>query len=214
MIRSSISALLWLGLVHGVWAADTGSDHHKTRSLLPAAYQRIAQRYQIDGIALYALAHTESGKRAATGTVMPWPWTTNICDGAPGVRCKGYWFETRDALYSRLRQELERGNEWFDVGQTQMNWHYHKHRFGHDLWVATHPLVNLNQAAGLVAELSAKQTNLVDVFAAYHAGSAWKSRTLSEHRQRQIRAYAHKTAAYYQSLQKGVDDETPSSLPR
>ena len=176
-----------------------------TNTLIPPAYQRIADKHQIDPALLFALAKTESGRNGAFGVgVMPWPWTANICDGKPGVRCKGYWFKDRKGLYTQLSRELKRGNSWFDVGQVQMNWHYHRQRFNGDLWAATHPLVNLNQAAGLVKELQQKHKNATDLFAAYHAGSAWKQKDLSNQRIRQIQQYAAKTLQHYQKMRKGL----------
>ena len=170
-------------------------------SVIPPAYQRISQKHNINASMLLALAKTESGRNGAFGVgVMPWPWTANICDGAPGVRCKGYWFKTRQGLYTQLAREIARGNDWFDVGQVQMNWHYHQARFKGDLWAATHPLVNLNQAAMLISELNQKHPNATDLFAAYHAGSAWRSKAHSERRVKQIMSYANKTARHYQHI--------------
>lgn len=164
---------------------------------VPPTYRVIAQKYGIDPAMMYAIAHAESGKKNKTGLFMPWPWTANICDMSPGVRCKGYFFESREEMYQKLKNELARGNDWFDVGQVQMNWHVHQKRFGNDLWLATHPLVNLNQSAGLIRELTRSQKSMIDVFAAYHAGPAWRSRQVSENRKNQIIGYANTTYKHY-----------------
>lgn len=170
---------------------------------VPHTYQLIGDKYGVDGALMYALATTESGKKNSFGAgVMPWPWTTNICDRAPGVRCKGYWFDTREELYEKLMSELRRGNDWFDVGPMQMNWHFHKNRFGADLWLATHPLINVNQAAGLLLEIQKRHKKPIDIYAAYHAGIGWKSQSYTERRQKQIQAYANKTSNTYQKIKQ------------
>lgn len=175
---------------------------------VPQSFNAIGKKYGVDPAMMYALSMTETGKRSNFGVITPWPWTANICDKNPGVRCKGYWFDSREELYQRLSEELSRGNDWFDVGLMQMNWHYHKNRFGSDLWIATHPLVNLNQAVGLLLEIQKRHRNPIDIYAAYHAGIGWKTKQYSQKRQQQISSYATKTArSYYRIINYGAKNE-------
>ena len=180
---------------------------------IPPSYQLIGNKYGVDPAMMYAVAHVESGKKNKTGLFMPWPWTANVCDRAPGVRCKGHFFKSREELYNRLMAELARGNDWFDVGQVQMNWHFHGKRFGYDLWLATQPLVNLNQAAGLIKELQQRHGSTLEVFAAYHAGTAWRSKARSQARINQIIGYAQKANQHYMRILQNEKNNHVVGLP-
>lgn len=169
---------------------------------LPNTFENIGQKYGIDPKILYALSMTESGKKHAEKGVTPWAWTANICQGKAGRNCKGYWFNTREELYTALKKQIDSGNEWFDVGIMQMNWRFHKERFGEDLWVATHPLVNMNQSVGLLLEIQRSHKDLNSIFKAYHAGIGWNKTKYSPERKKQIDAYASKTMRTYQKLLK------------
>ncbi|GBU08992.1 lytic transglycosylase [Gammaproteobacteria bacterium] len=187
----------------------TGLIINKADAQVPPTYKLIGAKYGVDPALMYAVAHVESGKKNATGLFMPWPWTANICDKSPGKNCKGHFFKTREALYERLIAELARGNDWFDVGQVQMNWHFHGNRFGYDLWLATHPLVNLNQAAGLLKELQQRHKSKKEIFAAYHAGSGWKTKARSQARINQILSYANTANKHYTRI---VENEIKNEI--
>lgn len=171
---------------------------------VPVSFKNVAEKYDIDPAVLYAISMTETSRKSNFNTVTPWPWTANICDRKPGVRCKGYWFKTREELYEALKKQLESNNDWFDVGIMQMNWHFHKNRFGEDLWLATHPLVNMNQAVGLLKEIQTKHNDLTSIFKAYHAGINWHTVNYSEKRKNQINHYASVTLRNYKSIQQYI----------
>lgn len=169
---------------------------------VPVSFERIGVKYNVDPTLLYALSMTETARKSNFNTTTPWPWTANICKGQPGVGCKGYWFKTREELYEALNKQLQAGNDWFDVGIMQMNWHFHKKRFGEDLWLATHPLVNINQAVGLLKDIQVKHKDLSSVFKAYHAGENFHKVQYSEKRKKQIDHYASQTLRHYRQIQK------------
>lgn len=168
---------------------------------IPQSFVNVANKFQIDPVMMYAIATTESGiNRGFYHGKTPYAWTANICDMAAGNNCKGYWFDSREELYHRLQQELNRGNDWFDVGIMQVNWHFHKHRFDNDLWLATHPLINMNKAAQLIVEIQKKYTDYQDIYSAYHAGIGFKNKKYSPKRQAQIASYAQQTNITYQKV--------------
>lgn len=168
---------------------------------IPQAFINIANKFNIDPIVMYSIATTETGiNQGLSNGATPYSWTANICDMKAGRNCKGYWFETRQELYDKLNNELKRGNMWFDVGVMQVNWRFHRQRFGEDLWLATHPLVNMNTGARIISEVSQKHRNLHDIYAAYHAGIGFKSVSYTDKRRNQINDYAKKTHNTYKRI--------------
>ena len=174
---------------------------------LPQTFEAVATKYNIDPKILYALSMSESGKKHADNKFTPWAWTANICEGKPGKNCKGYWFNSREELYSALQKQLAMGNEWFDVGIMQMNWRFHKDRFGENLWLATHPLVNMNQSVGLLLEIQTKHKDLNSIFKAYHAGIGWNQVEYTASRKKQIDDYAARTMRTYTKLLKAESEK-------
>lgn len=172
---------------------------------IPQSFINIAEKYNIDPIIMYSISTSETGlNRGLKMGASPYAWTANICDMKAGNNCKGYWFDSREELYQKLSQEIKRGNLWFDVGIMQMNWRFHRHRFNNDLWLATHPLVNMNEAAKLLLEISQKHKNLLDIYSAYHAGIGFKSVNYTEKRKNQIMNYAKKTQNTYNKVLANV----------
>ncbi|HFD80627.1 MAG TPA: lytic transglycosylase [Gammaproteobacteria bacterium] len=134
----------------------------------PAAYREVAGAVGLQPSLLYAVARTES---ARAHYPHPWPWTANI-------RGQGYYYPSRQALYQALRRELARGNDRFDVGLMQINWHANAHWFA-SLWEATDPRKNLAAGARHLQTLS-RRYGLDRAIALYHVGSM----TTAERRRR------------------------------
>ena len=126
----------------------------------PPAYVRVAASTGIDPAVLYAIAATESTRPRYPH---PWPWTANISGRA-------HYYESRQALYRRLHTELAQGNDRFDVGLMQINWHHNDQLF-RSLWQATDPAQNLLVGAQHLRHLLQRSGNLDTAIALYHVGS-------------------------------------------
>ena len=126
----------------------------------PPAYLRVAANTGIDPALLYAIAATESARPRYPH---PWPWTANISGQA-------YYYDSRQALYQRLHTELSQGNDRFDVGLMQINWHHNDQLF-HSLWQATDPAQNLLIGAQYLQHLFKRSGDMDMAIALYHVGS-------------------------------------------
>lgn len=198
MKKTALTALLLITTNLPTFAFE---DSLANKLKIPQSFINVAQKYSVDPISMYAISTSETGyNRGLKIGASPYPWTANICDLKAGRNCKGYWFNSREELYEKLLKEIQRGNNWFDVGIMQMNWHFHSHRFNNDLWLATHPLVNMNEAAKLLLEISNKHKNPIDLYSAYHAGSGFKYANHTEKRKNQIKLYAQKTLNTYNKV--------------
>ncbi len=111
---------------------------------------------------MLAITLTETG-RAGDGGLRPWPWTAN----AEG---RGHWFDTPDEAARFARSLLARGQDLFDLGCFQINWHWHGAHF-------TRPedLLDPTTAGRYAARLMAE---LYDEFGSWEgAAGAYHSRT-------------------------------------
>lgn len=132
---------------------------------IPKAYFDAAQEYGIAPELLYAIAVTES---ARPNHPHPWPWTANISG-------KAFYFDTRKDLFTRLQHELLAGNDKFDVGLMQINWHWNSGLFDGNLWNATDPYQNVSAGAQFLRKLRDKYGTYNIAVGAYHAGYSPKT---------------------------------------
>ncbi|MCB1390237.1 MAG: transglycosylase SLT domain-containing protein [Rhodobacteraceae bacterium] len=185
-----ILASLWLCLV----ALPAGARPDLCESAAVAA----ARETGVPAEVMLALSLTETG-RSHDGTVRPWPWTLN----AEG---RGYWFDTRDEAASFARRLLARGQDLFDLGCFQINWHWHGDQFRRpeDL---LDPLTAARYAARLLASLHDEYGSWEGAAGAYHSRNP---------------AQADRYRARFSALRAGLDgpgrDEAPpvalAAVPR
>lgn len=145
-------ALVWLCLVPA--AAGARPD------LCESAAATAARETGVPPDVLLAISLTETG-REQDGRLRPWPWTAN----AEG---RGYWFDSRDAALAFARRLVARGQDLFDLGCFQINWHWHGDRFRQpeDL---LDPLTAARYAARLLAALHDEYGSWEGAAGAYHS---------------------------------------------
>ncbi|WP_417627446.1 transglycosylase SLT domain-containing protein [Pararhodobacter aggregans] len=134
---------------------------------------------------LLAIALTETG-RSRDGTSRPWPWTAN----AEG---RGHWFDTREEAARFARSLLARGQDLFDLGCFQINWHWHGQQFRQpeDL---LDPLTAARYAARLLASLHEEFGSWEGAAGAYHSRNP---------------THAERYRARFRSLRAGLDASPP-----
>ena len=110
---------------------------------VPAAYRQVAQEYDVPAGILFAIALTESGRKAADGQILPYPWAMN-------VNGKAFYFANRAEAARRLAQLLGEGKQP-DIGLMQVNWRYHRRKLG-DAKQAFDPWLNLRAGATVLRD--------------------------------------------------------------
>lgn len=88
---------------------------------------------------------THESKSFYKGKMQPWPWALNI-------NSKGYYYtskkEATDAALHALAQKPRR----FGIGLGQIEWRFHKHRFGGDVSLALEPDRNIQVVCNILVE--------------------------------------------------------------
>ena len=134
-------------------------------TVIPSAYQRVADAHGIPAELFYAVALAESGTQVdAIGTVRPWPWTLN-------VHGDGRFYSSRLAARSAFRRALAAGRTSVDVGLMQVNWRYHRAALGH-VDRALDPYTNLNVAAAILTGCYHRHGDWWASVGCYHAPNA------------------------------------------
>jgi hypothetical protein len=115
---------------------------------IPDLYRAVALENKVPAKLFFALILNES--RSATKNVngrrvLPWPWTVNYAG-------KPHFFQTRRQAFSFVQDLSSRGITKFDVGLGQVNWYWHRKRFGNNLWNAFDSRLNLSIAARILRE--------------------------------------------------------------
>ena len=108
-----------------------------------------------------AIGVVESGKRDASGTVSPWPWTIN----AEGV---GHWFDSKAEAIAAVRDLQARGVRSIDVGCMQVNLMHHPDAFG-SLEQAFDPVANTAYAGRFLTQLYGQTGAWPKAAAGYHS---------------------------------------------
>lgn len=105
---------------------------------------------------LFGIAMNESGYQGRS-----WPWTINT-----GGR--SYYFRDRQAAWNAAEYLLSKKNDRFDIGQMQVNWHYHGHRFK-NTWEALQPAINQKVAVDILLENYRRTGSVAKAVAYYHS---------------------------------------------
>ena len=145
---------------------------------VPAAYHQVAEEYDVPAGILFAIALTESGRKAADGRVLPYPWAMN-------VNGKALYFANRVEADSRLVQLLGEGKQP-DIGLMQVNWRYHRRKLG-DARQAFDPWLNLRAGATVLREAYRATGDWWKAVGRYHSATPARA---SAYRARVRRWYA------------------------
>jgi hypothetical protein len=114
---------------------------------------------------LRAIGQVESGRPdAASGAVLPWPWTLNLSG-------QGRFYASQDEALMALRQAVAEGVRSIDVGCFQVSLLYHPDAFP-SLAAALDPVANANYAAEFLASLQQRTGNWPTAVAWYHSAEA------------------------------------------
>lgn len=89
---------------------------------IPPAYRSAAENIPVNPTVFYALAILESGQSERTPGYRPWPWTLTV-DKKP------YYFDTRVAAETFLKQALKSRPAQLGIGLFQIEHRFHAHRF-------------------------------------------------------------------------------------
>ena len=116
-----------------------GFSVYASAEAVPHMYGQVAAEQGVPADIFYALVLAESQSKTQQG-FKPWPWTINY-KGHP------HFFQTRSEAYAFASHLNDIGEQLFDIGLAQVNWRWHKDRFGYDLWSAFDPYTNLTAAA-------------------------------------------------------------------
>ena len=128
------------------------------------AIQRIEDQQGIPKLLMNAIAVIESGRvhpNDKTKKMEPWPWTIN-------VNGKGYYFETKTAALSKVRQCLREGIKNIDVGCMQINLNHHPKAFP-SLDDAFDPYKNALYAAKFLKDLMQEKRSWSMAVGHYHS---------------------------------------------
>lgn len=141
---------------------------------VPAAYRQVAQEYDVPAGILFAIALTESGRKAADGQFLPYPWSMNIGGHA-------LYFAGRAAADAHLATLLAEGRQP-DIGLMQVNWRYHRRMLG-DIRQAFDPWLNLRAGARVLRDAYQATGDWWQAVGRYHSGTpkraeAYRSRVL------------------------------------
>lgn len=128
---------------------------------IPATIAKVAHTKGVPPDIFYAVLLNETQVKTNMKRVVAWPWSANW-------QGRSYRFKTRAELYQFCKGLLEKGYQSFDIGISQVNWKWHKHRF-HNLWAATDPWINMNAAADYLLEHYQAERNWMIAAGKYHA---------------------------------------------
>jgi hypothetical protein len=128
------------------------------------AVKRAARAVNIPADVLGAVALTETGIKRG-GEYAPWPWAINVAG-------KGYIFNTRDEAIRATIQHINDGKTSVDIGCMQMNWRWHKDKFGSSVVTAFDPYNNVLQAARYIKSHYQQYGNWTKAIGRYHSGTS------------------------------------------
>lgn len=147
-----------------------------SQARIPDAYIAESQNKNISACLLYGIALNESKLEMIDGEVIAWPFSLNH-------RGKAYYFSNQTELIEKIKQITLSGDESFDVGATQINWKWHKHRY-YTLTESTNPKASIVSAASFLSELKKQHPNigLVDLAGKYHRPKGGKPAAIYKRR--------------------------------
>lgn len=181
-------ALFGVCLGQPLHASNTATSPHICEPLAHAA----AQRHDVPGRLMLAIARTESGRSSAGAGYGAWPWTLNI-EG------KAHYFDSAEHALARLEQAIAAGKTNVDVGCMQINYRWHGAEFS-SLHAMLDPATNTDYAARLLAQLHRQKGSWADATQNYH--SAKPARGL---------AYLQRVQAHMAKL---TDLPSPAPVPQ
>lgn len=146
---------VWQGLP--LHASNTATNPHSCEPLAQAA----AQRHDVPGRLMLAIARTESGRTSAGAGYGAWPWTLNI-EGKP------HYFDSAEHAMAQLEQAIAAGKTNVDVGCMQINYRWHGAEFP-SLHAMLDPASNTDYAARLLARLHRQKGSWADATQNYHS---------------------------------------------
>lgn len=115
---------------------------------------------------LLAVGRVESGRRDATGALLPWPWTVND-EGAD------HSFNSAFDAIAYVVAARARGSRSLDVGCFQVNLQYHPDAFA-TVAEAFDPAANARYAGRLLADLHAHSSSWETAVQLYHSATPWR----------------------------------------
>ena len=147
---------------------------HKSKLLLPRAYDVTGEKFDIDPWLIYGVALQESKMKFGQRT-LPYPWT--LCVAGSAKRFGSY-----DATLKALRHYVEeKGIRNVDCGAMQVNWRWHKDKLT-SFEKALDPYPNLFVGTTILREHYNKHGSWMRAAALYHTGSDADAATIARGR--------------------------------
>ncbi|MBX9786858.1 MAG: lytic transglycosylase domain-containing protein [Alphaproteobacteria bacterium] len=112
---------------------------------------------------LHAISKVESGRKDSTGHFVAWPWTVNS-------QGQSYYFPSKDAAITAVREMQRKGISSIDVGCMQVNLHHHPKAFT-NLESAFDPAQNVAYAARFLTGLKKEHASWHKAVAHYHSAN-------------------------------------------
>lgn len=128
---------------------------------MPRLYEEVAMQHQVPASLLLAISYQESVLKLESGRVSPWPWTINH-------RGKPYRFKSITDAAAACQKLHDAKDYMFDVGLGQVNWRWHRQRFGADCYQAFIPSINLNKSAEILKEERQRSKTWLEAAGRYH----------------------------------------------
>ena len=153
--------LLLLALPRAPVRAQTSPPARASAGPCRAAIAAVERASFIPDRLMQAIGVMESGRKDASGTVAPWPWTINV----EGV---GHIFETKQQAIAAVLAHQASGKRSIDVGCMQINLHHHPDAFA-SLEDAFDPAANARYAARFLQQLLAQTGSWPRAVAGYHS---------------------------------------------
>lgn len=141
--------------------AGAPAKEAEAKMAIPTTIAKVAQTKGVPPDIFYAVLLNETRVKTNMKRVVAWPWSANW-------QGRSYRFKTRAELYQFCKSLLAKGYQSFDIGISQVNWKWHKHRFS-SLWAATDPWINMNAAADYLVEHYRTERNWLIAAGKYHA---------------------------------------------
>lgn len=112
---------------------------------------------------LHAISMVESGRKDSKGSIVAWPWTVN-------AQGQSYYFPSKDAAITTVREMQRKGISSIDVGCMQVNLHHHPKAFA-NLESAFDPAQNVAYAARFLTGLKKEHASWHKAVAHYHSAN-------------------------------------------
>ena len=123
----------------------------------------VSNKLKIPIDVLGAVALTETGIKKGKDFT-PWPWALN-------VNGKGFIYKNRKQALKAAKNFLAQGKTSMDIGCMQMNWRWHKSKFGSSLVNAFDPVKNVMVAGRYLKQHYKKYGDWTLAIGRYHSGT-------------------------------------------